>query len=365
MQIAARLLMTAAAAAVNAVAGTANDAPATTADPTADAGASFGALLASALSPDTGTAADTLLSPGAGRDAATGSEATAQDSTGMPAEISPTPDLMLQALLMATQATGAPAASAPAMADAEALPADAQGRTVDAALPAAATALPDAEKITDRKAGAFTGARQTDAANTAVANAGAAGAPPAPSAPALPFPEAMRAHERESELPAAAPAAMACAPAATELPATQAVRHVSAPLSSARWEQALGEQVLWVAQKDLQTASLTLNPPELGPVRVELQLNDAQAIASFSSQQPEVRKAIEDALPSLKAMFADAGLQLQQANVGSGDAGQQAAHRRQVDGGGVAAHDADDVPASIAASPLPVRASNRLLDTFA
>ena len=79
----------------------------------------------------------------------------------------------------------------------------------------------------------------------------------------------------------------------------------------------------------------------------------------------EPRKAIEDALPSLKAMFADAGLQLQQANVGSGDAGQQAAHRRQVDGGGVAAHDADDVPASIAASPLPVRASNRLLDTFA
>ncbi len=157
-----------------------------------------------------------------------------------------------------------------------------------------------------------------------------------------------------ASLPASA--AAAAAPAATA--------HVAAPVASDRWGQALGERVLWMAHKDVQSASLTLNPPELGPVKVELQLQETQAVASFSSAQPEVRKALEDALPALKAMFAEAGLDLRQADVG----GDNARSRHAPDGQAQTSHGkpADAAPAAIGqAAPIPTRLSRGLLDTFA
>ncbi len=108
--------------------------------------------------------------------------------------------------------------------------------------------------------------------------------------------------------------------------ATQA-GHVTPPLHAPAWQSAFGLQVVRFAQNDVQVASLTMNPPELGPVRVTLTLADGHASAAFVSLQPEVRQAIQDAVPRLKELFADAGLQLQQASVNSGDAGQQAASR--------------------------------------
>lgn len=97
--------------------------------------------------------------------------------------------------------------------------------------------------------------------------------------------------------------------------------HVAPALHAPQWQDAFSQQVLWIAKNEHQLASLTMNPPELGPVRVTLSIADGQASASFISLQPEVRQAIQDAVPRLKEMFADAGLQLQQASVGSGDAG--------------------------------------------
>ncbi len=102
--------------------------------------------------------------------------------------------------------------------------------------------------------------------------------------------------------------------------------HVAPALHAPQWQDAFSQQVLWIAKNEQQLASLTLNPPELGPVRVTLSIADGQANASFVSLQPEVRQAIQDAVPRLKELFADAGLSLQQASVGSGDAGADPRH---------------------------------------
>lgn len=81
------------------------------------------------------------------------------------------------------------------------------------------------------------------------------------------------------------------------------------------WDQALGQRVLWLAGSGHQQATLTINPPQLGPVQVTLQIQDNQAIASFVSAQPEVRQALEAAMPRLRDMLNEAGLQLSQAHV--------------------------------------------------
>ena len=145
--------------------------------------------------------------------------------------------------------------------------------------------------------------------------------------------------------------------------------HLAAPLSSDRWGQSFGDQVLWMAHKEVQTASLTINPPELGPVKIELQLNDAQAVASFSSVQPEVRKAIEDALPALKTLFAEAGLDLRHVDVGSGNAHTPYKEQSRPSSGkqsyaGQPAESAIGL-SSLMTTPSEVVRTHGLLDTFA
>lgn len=84
------------------------------------------------------------------------------------------------------------------------------------------------------------------------------------------------------------------------------------------WDQALGQKVVWMVTGDQQSASLTLNPPDLGPLQVVLNVSNAQANATFIAAQPEVRQALEAAMPKLREMLGDAGIQLGQAMVSTG-----------------------------------------------
>lgn len=189
--------------------------------------------------------------------------------------------------------------------------------------------------------------------------------------------EALAGENGSSGLPQAIAAAAAVGTPAAALANAAAApghaAHVAPHLYSPQWQHALGQQVVWMAQNEQQIASLTMNPPELGPVRVTLSISDGQASAAFISLQPEVRQAIQDAVPRLKEMLAEAGLQLQQASVDSGDAGRLSARAQGEDGarrmrGAGSATDVDD--ATMAAEGASLRtsrsiAASRLVDLFA
>lgn len=95
------------------------------------------------------------------------------------------------------------------------------------------------------------------------------------------------------------------------------------------WDQALGQKVVWMVAGEQQSASLTLNPPDLGPLQVVLSVTNSHASATFTAAQPEVRQALEAAMPKLRDMLGDAGIQLGQATVNSGSANQQGAPDQQ------------------------------------
>ncbi len=79
----------------------------------------------------------------------------------------------------------------------------------------------------------------------------------------------------------------------------------------------MGNQVVWMVRHDEQTARITLNPPELGPLQITVNVSGDQATASFASPHADVRQAITDALPRLREMLAGAGIDLGQTNVGA------------------------------------------------
>lgn len=146
---------------------------------------------------------------------------------------------------------------------------------------------------------------------------------------------------------------------------------IDMPVGSQGWDQALGQRVVWmVSQKD-QTAEIHVNPPELGPLSVTVNVNNNTASASFVAAHAATRDAINDAMPKLRDMFADAGINLGQVSVsaesfsqGGQNAGQ--AWQGRPDTGATAAGSAATAGASSAISPLRTsRAQLGMVDTFA
>jgi flagellar hook-length control protein FliK len=134
------------------------------------------------------------------------------------------------------------------------------------------------------------------------------------------------------------------------------------------WGQALGEKVVWMAAGAQQTASLTLNPPNLGPLQIVLNVTNDQATASFFSAQPEVRQALESAFPRLREMMNEAGIQLGEATVSAETPRQHDTPERQAQRLAPQFIGADDaaIPPGLQTVPVSVQQSGRgLIDTFA
>ncbi|MFZ4873967.1 flagellar hook-length control protein FliK [Janthinobacterium sp. Mn2066] len=115
------------------------------------------------------------------------------------------------------------------------------------------------------------------------------------------------------------PAALQQAAAAAAVPADKLAGRVGTPA----WDQQLGQKVVWMAAGGDQSATLTLNPPDLGPLKVVLTVTNDQANAAFMSAQPEVRQALEAAMPRLREMMGEAGIAFGNATVSAGTQEQQ------------------------------------------
>ncbi|MHB1188868.1 flagellar hook-length control protein FliK [Thiobacillus sp.] len=133
------------------------------------------------------------------------------------------------------------------------------------------------------------------------------------------------------------------------------------------WGQALGDKIVWMATAAQQTATLTLNPPNMGPLQIVLNVSNEQATASFFSAQPEVRQALEAAFPRLKEMMNEAGIQLGQATVSADTPRQDASTNRQGQPVASPFFVADDPAATaLQTGQVSVQHSGRgLIDTFA
>lgn len=91
---------------------------------------------------------------------------------------------------------------------------------------------------------------------------------------------------------------------------------IETPVRDASWGERISERVLTMVSGQLKTAEIRLTPAELGPVRVQVSIDDGAANVTFHAQQSLTRDAIEQALPRLREMLAENGLSLGQANVG-------------------------------------------------
>ncbi len=146
---------------------------------------------------------------------------------------------------------------------------------------------------------------------------------------------------------------------------------LSTSVRDPNWGERVSERVVMMANNRLQNAELRLTPAELGPLRVKVSMEDGLANVSFVATHSVTRDALEQAMPRLRSMLEEQGINLGQssvdeqpaggafANEGDGDGDARAeSSARGTDGASDAFSDSDE-PETVTRKPTG------LLDTFA
>jgi flagellar hook-length control protein FliK len=187
-------------------------------------------------------------------------------------------------------------------------------------------------------------------------------ADPAASAPAL---REFRLPEMPAENAAAPTQPNAAMPPAHAAQTNQApaILHVETPAGTRGWDNEVAQKVVWLASRDASRAEMTLNPPHLGKLEVTLTVSGDQTNALFVSASPATREALENALPRLREILADAGITLGQSSVNAESPKDSDEGGRR--SGAAGAREAVAGDSGTAAPASWTRRGNGLIDTFA
>ncbi|MBQ5948605.1 flagellar hook-length control protein FliK, partial [Massilia sp. ST3] len=199
------------------------------------------------------------------------------------------------------------------------------------------------------------------------------------AAQAKPEAAQFQAQLREATQQSAA-AAEAPAPSVTQLQAQAAkleavqpgavpADRIPARVGSQGWDNQVSQRIVYMVGKE-QAATLTLNPPDLGPVQVVLNVSNDQASVQFSSNQLEVRQALENAIPRLREMMSESGIALGNATVDAGtpdqrQASQDGERRGSGGAGGLNGSGGDTVESAPRAARTVALGERGMVDTFA
>ncbi len=144
---------------------------------------------------------------------------------------------------------------------------------------------------------------------------------------------------------------------------------LATPVLQAGFTGQFAGEVASLALAGIERAEITVQPRELGPVRIELSLSGETARIAFSAVHPDTRHAIEQSLPVLKDLLGTHGLLLSDASVSDGRGGNGAGDpspwaRNQGGAGGQGPHAARHGSETFSGA-AGARARRGLLDLYA
>jgi flagellar hook-length control protein FliK len=90
---------------------------------------------------------------------------------------------------------------------------------------------------------------------------------------------------------------------------------VLTPVGQGEWTQQFNDEVLWLGSQQIKAAAIKVTPAELGPVEVNIKVVNDVATIQFNSHSGQVRELIEQAVPRLRDMMQDQGIQLADVDV--------------------------------------------------
>ena len=140
---------------------------------------------------------------------------------------------------------------------------------------------------------------------------------------------------------------------------------LKSPVGTPGWEDEIGAHLTWMTQKGLETGSLRVSPEHLGPVEVNISVQNADASVWFTANHPDTRAALEQALPRLREMFASQGMNLADSGVSRQNLSQQGSRNPSRSGASQAVSGISAVGSSDAGSASAARINLGLVDLYA
>ena len=98
---------------------------------------------------------------------------------------------------------------------------------------------------------------------------------------------------------------------------------ITTNIQNPQWSQKMTEQVSFMLKGGFQQAEIKLNPAHLGPMEIKLTMNDDKATVSFVAQHAPVREALDSAIPRLREMLEQQGINLADVDVSTKSQQQQ------------------------------------------
>jgi flagellar hook-length control protein FliK len=143
---------------------------------------------------------------------------------------------------------------------------------------------------------------------------------------------------------------------------------MSTPISlrHPQWSQDIGHRVQMMVNEQINEIELNLDPATLGPMKIKLNMDESQsAHVRLSAQHGLTRELLENALPRLRDMLAEQGIQLGSATVDAGSRQQQDTASHQGTKNNVSHTEVDQDADNLHSAPLIKHAIDRLVDQFA
>ncbi|MDP2903776.1 MAG: flagellar hook-length control protein FliK [Methylovulum sp.] len=98
---------------------------------------------------------------------------------------------------------------------------------------------------------------------------------------------------------------------------------IAKPINHPGWSKDLGEHVVWLCNKAIPSAEITLNPEHLGPITVRIDVDQDQASIQFTTPHAAVKEVLEASIPKLREMLNSQQLNLVDVNVSQHSASNQ------------------------------------------
>lgn len=90
---------------------------------------------------------------------------------------------------------------------------------------------------------------------------------------------------------------------------------VMSGLNDLEWSEEVGQKIVWLTGKAIQSAEIHLNPAELGPIDVKISVQNDVAAVTFNAHNASVREMLESNVTRLREMMESNGVELQEVNV--------------------------------------------------
>ncbi|WP_341644408.1 flagellar hook-length control protein FliK [Thauera sp. SDU_THAU2] len=142
---------------------------------------------------------------------------------------------------------------------------------------------------------------------------------------------------------------------------------VQTPTNRQTWAEDVGNQVRWMIGRAESKAELVLTPPNIGKLEVSISLSGDQTTAQFVASSQAARDALEQALPRLREILQQSGINLGQADVSTSEDRGTGSEGSGKGSGGQGRHSGGEAIAGPAGSSQPaawLRQHDGLVDTF-